>query len=97
MRYKIDENTIWEDTGKIRIHNYPPSSKHTYSYVTRVYREYKSEKIVGWKKAEGEAIYFHDMTNEQIVLAKIMAECENALNNVLKHNKLFIPINDQNV
>jgi hypothetical protein len=97
MRYKIDENTIWEDTGKIIIHNYPPSSNHTYSYATRVYREYKLDKIVGWKDVEGKAIYFHDMTNEQIVLAKIMAECEAALNNILVREKFLIPINDQNI
>jgi len=91
MQYKIDDNTIWEDTGKVKIHNYPPEGNGTYSYVTRIYREYKKDYF-GWKEVEGEPIYFHDMKTELIAFAKIMAESEAALDALLKREKFLIPI-----
>ena len=93
MKYKIDENTIWEDTGKIKVHNYPASSRSTFSYITRVYREIKKDSF-GWKEVDGEPIYFHDMTSEQLALAMIMGQAENSLNNVCKREKFLIPISD---
>lgn len=94
MQYKIDDNTIWEDTGKIKVHNYPASSKSTYSYITRTYREIKKDTF-GWKEVDGEPIYFHDMTPEQISLAVIMGTAENALNNICKREKFLVPINNR--
>ena len=94
MKYKIDENTIWEDTGKIRVHNFPTSSKMTYSYITRVYREFKKDVFI-WKEVEGNPIYFHDMTSEQVTLAVIMAHAENALNKACKPDAYLVPIKDE--
>ena len=94
MQYKIDDNTIWEDTGKIKVHNYPASSRSTYSYITRVYREIKKDSF-GWKEVDGEPIYFHDMTSEQVTLAIIMGTAENALNNICKREKFLVPINNR--
>lgn len=92
MKYKIDNNTIWEDTDKIKVHNYP-ASKNTYSYITRVYREFKKDGF-GWKEVEGEPIYFYDMTHEQLALASIMGQAENALTRICKIDSFIIPIAD---
>lgn len=91
MQYYLDENTIWEDTGHIKIHNYPTSSPSTYSYVTKVYREYKKGKL-GYKEVDGEPIYFHNMKSEEISLAIIMANAENALNILCKFDTFLTPI-----
>ncbi len=61
MYYKIDEETIWESTNDIKVHNYP-ALPYTYTYVTRVYREYKKD-IYGWREVNGEPIYFVDILN----------------------------------
>lgn len=84
MRYNIDENTIWEDTGKIVVYNYPPSP-NTYSYITRLYTEYKTNNLIS-KIVEGDPIYFHEMPKEQVALAIIIATAENALNNIVERN-----------
>lgn len=89
-KYQIDNNTIWEDTGKIKIHNYPPS-KLTYSYVTRTYKEYKLDRIGYAKEVDGNPLYFQDMTSEQISLAIIMATAEKALNNICQFDKSLTP------
>lgn len=91
MQYKIDENTIWEDTGLITVHNFPVSSRCTYSYITRRYREYKKGTF-GWKEVEGNPIYFNDMTPEQLNFAVIMGTAQNALNTISKHEEHLIPI-----
>lgn len=83
-KYKIDENTIWEETGRIKVFNYPPSPM-TFSYVKKTYREFKRDKF-GYKEVEGEPIYFHEMKPDEISFAKIISECENNLHNKL-HNK----------
>ena len=93
MKYKIDDNTIWEDTGKIVIHNYPPSNM-TYSYVTRLYREIKRDSF-GWKEVEGNPIYFHDMKTEQMVLCKIIGDAQNALVHLLPKEKLKLMKDDE--
>jgi hypothetical protein len=91
-KYKIDESTIWEETGKITVHNYPPSPM-TYSYVTKIYREIKRDKL-GYKIVEGSPIYFNDMKPDEISFAKIIAECENNLFNKLWNKEKFEEIND---
>lgn len=85
MQFKIDENTIWEDTGKIIVHNFPASNK-TFSYITRVYRENK-KGVFGWKYVEGKPIYFYDLPQEQQALAIIIGNAQNVLSNVLKREK----------
>lgn len=89
MQYKIDKNTIWEDTGRIKVHNYPSSSRNTFSYITRVYREIKKDSLE-WKEIDGEPIYFYDMTYEQVTLAMIMGQAEKALNNICKREKFLL-------
>ena len=78
-KYRIDEKTIWEDTGKLTVHNYPPSSRSTMSYITRTYREFKKDQF-GWKEVDGPPIYFHDMKTEHLVLAQIISQATSALN-----------------
>lgn len=91
-KYKIDESTIWEETGKITVHNYPPSPM-TYSYVTKTYREIKRDKL-GYKIVEGNPIYFNDMKPDEVSFAKIIAECENNLFNKLQNREQFEEIKD---
>jgi hypothetical protein len=93
MKYEIDENTIWVDTGRIKINNYPPSSNCTYSYITRIYREIKKNQV-GWKEVDGEPIYFNKITSELIAFAKIMAECETALDTMLPREMFLKVIED---
>jgi hypothetical protein len=93
MKYQIDENTIWDDTGKIAVYNYPPSSKMTFSYVKIVYREFK-KNVFGWKEVEGNPIYFHDMKHEHLVLATILGETQNALLYSLPKDKKLKIIKD---
>ena len=92
MRFKIDKNTIWESTDKIILHNYPPSPR-TFSYITRVYREYKMDSV-GYKEVEGEPIYLNDMTYEQRALAIIMGTAQNVLLGLLKHSKELTEIKE---
>lgn len=91
MRFKVNEETIWEDTGKIKVHNFPPSSRSTYSYITRVYKEIKKNNP-GWEEVDGEPIYFHDMTVEQETLAVILGTAENTLSKICPREKFLIPI-----
>jgi hypothetical protein len=90
MRFKTDDpNKIWEDINQIVLHNYPPSSNQTFSYIARLYREYTVNKW-GFKIVEGDPIYLNDMTNEQRTLAVIMGTAQNALLQLLKHQKDLI-------
>jgi hypothetical protein len=71
------ESPTLEDTGQIKVHNYPPSSK-TYSYITRIYRKYE-KNVLGWKEADGPPIYFHDLPPELLALAEIVGNAQNVL------------------
>jgi hypothetical protein len=84
--YLIDENTIWEETNQVRVYNFPPTS-HTYSYITKVYREHKKNN--GWKNVEGNPIYFNDMRSEVSGYAIIMAQSQNMLSNLLPEEKFL--------
>ena len=91
MRYKTDdENIILEDTGYIKVHNYP-GSEMTYPYATRVYRQYEKDKL-GYKEVDGEPIYFHDMSHEQSALARIIGNAQNALSCTLRREIFLKPI-----
>ena len=83
---QINNNTVWEETDLIKIHNYPPNP-NTFSYITRTYREYKTDK--GWREIDGEPIYFNDLPQEQLALAIIMGTAQNALNIICKRSKIF--------
>lgn len=91
MRFRTeDETIIWEDTNQIVLHNYPPSH-NTFSYVTRVYREYKLNSV-GYKLVESDPIYLRDMNNEKETLAIIMGTAQHALLRLLKHQEGLIEL-----
>ena len=96
MYYKIDEETVWETTNDILVHNYPALS-HTYTYVTRVYREYKKGKY-GWKEVNGEPIYLHDIPAELAAYVTIIGEAQKVLNKKLPmDNCLGEPVDSNNL
>jgi hypothetical protein len=75
-----DKNTIWEETGQLKVYNFPPSI-HTYAYVTKVYTEY----TVGHSPVliESSPIYLKDMNDIQILLAETIARCSFELHKLL--------------
>lgn len=84
MRFSTnDPNIHLEDTGLIKVHNYPPSSHMTYSYVTRIYKQIDKNKF-GYTEVDGEPIYFHDLPTNELALAIIIGNAQNALSNTLK-------------
>lgn len=91
-KYKIDENTIWEETGRIKVYNYPPSPM-TYSYVKKTYIEYKRDKL-GHREVDGNPIYFYEMKPDEVSFAKIIVECENNLFNKLQDKEHFEEIKE---
>lgn len=93
-RYRINKDTFWEETGKIIVHNYPASSKSTYSYITRVFREFKRD-VPGWREVEGKPHYFHELPLEVVSMAKIMAEAEAAINYSLEKNDVIVPMTEE--
>lgn len=96
MYYKIDEDTVWESTNEINVNNYPPLP-HTYTYVTRVYREYK-KGIYGWRQVMGKPIYFHDLPPELATYVTIIGEAQNILNKKMPIDKcLGKPVDPNNL
>lgn len=93
MKYKFDKNTIWEDTGKIVVYNYPASYTETFSYITKVYRQFKKNNL-GHTEVEGSPIYFHDMSPTQLAFARMMGECQNSLVNICKVDDFLTPIKE---
>lgn len=86
-------NIIWEDTGIIKIYNYPPEPR-TYTYITRVYKQIEKGGF-GYKEVEGEPIYLHSgMTYEQQSLAIIMGTSQNSLFSTLPREKFLTEIKD---
>lgn len=91
MIYKTnDPNVLWEDTGMIKIHNYPASSSTTFSYITRVYKEIRRDKL-GHRLVDGEPIYFYELPREQLALAIIMGQAENALSALCRVESFLEP------
>ena len=76
-KFRIDKETIWEETGIIKIHNFPPSNR-TYSWITREYREYK-QGLFGHKLVEGPAIQLHSLPQKDKELAHILGIAQNSL------------------
>jgi hypothetical protein len=74
MTYKVDDDTIWEDTGKVIVYNYPPSAKTT-SYIARIYREIKKSSI-DVKEVRGKPFLFYDLPQSLRTLATIIGECQ---------------------
>ena len=94
-KYKIDENTIWEETGRVKVHNYP-ASPMTYSYVTKIYNQIERNKF-GCKEVEGRSLYFHEMSPDEVSFAKIMTEAENSLYNKIYKLEEFSEIEDEQI
>ena len=93
MRFKTNNKKITlEDTNYLKVRNYPPTN-NTYSYITRTYREYK-EGVFGWHEIDGDPIYFHDLSKEQLALAVIIGNAQNALLSTLPREKLFKKIDE---
>ena len=62
-------NELLEETGYVRINNFPPSP-NTYAYLTRIYRKSVDGEF-GWKEVEGEPIYFHTLPFQTMTLARL--------------------------
>jgi hypothetical protein len=88
MKYRINENIIWEDTRKVVIYNYPPEPR-TRSYMCKVYNQIERNNI-GSKEIEGEAIYLENLSIEQQSLFHILGQAQLALSNYQeKHLKEY--------
>lgn len=81
-------NVIWIDTGEIKIHNYPTDRKNTLSYITRIYEE-KTINDINSKYVEGNPIYFHQLDDYNLLLAKMIGEAQNLLVKNLPHNEIL--------
>lgn len=94
MRFETkDKNIYLEDTGLIKVHNYPARGK-TFSYVTRIYIQYE-KGVFGWKEVEGEPIYFHDLSSEQLALATIVGSAQKILSERLPRESFLKPVDVQ--
>jgi hypothetical protein len=94
MRFQTKNKKIhWEDTGIIKLHNFP-AGPGTFSYITRTYREYNKDEF-GWREVNGEPIYFYDMTFEQQSLATIMGTAQNVLMSTCKRENFLTPLNEE--
>jgi hypothetical protein len=83
MRKKSDflfnDGTLWEDTGKIVIHNYPPD-RNTFSYLCKVYKSQKKTKNgIEVTMEEGRPFYFDELPVELQALAEVAAKSLNVL------------------
>jgi hypothetical protein len=90
MRFKKSKDIIWEDTGIIKVHNFPADFNSS-SYITKVYREFKKGEF-GWKEVDGQAFYFHEMSQEQLSLATIIGTAQNALYSLCPNKKYLNPL-----
>lgn len=89
-KFKVDKNTIWEDTGRIVVHNYPPN-KGTESYIARIYKEYK-KGASNYKLIEGSFVSFSKLSLEQESLAIIVGEAQRSLSHSLDREYFLKPI-----
>lgn len=71
--YRIDENTIWEDTGRISIH-----AGSDFLYFRKLYKEIKRGGY-GWKLVEGPVISAVSLSAAQEALLRIAAEAQRGL------------------
>jgi hypothetical protein len=86
-KFQITESSFLEDTGFIKVHNYPPSPS-TFSYITRTYRKY--EDRFGWKEIDGDPIYFEDLSHEHLALAMIIGNAQNVLSKKLPREESLL-------
>ncbi len=87
-RFKTNnENFHYEDTGIIRIHNYPAEPR-TLSYITRVYRKWE-KGVIGFTEIEGDPIYLKDLPHALFALAEMAGIAQNVLSSKLPREKFL--------
>ena len=79
MEHKIDENTIWFDTGQIIVSR---------KYIKKLFVEQK-KGVFGTRVVEGEPIYFDELNQSQLTLVNIMLTAQDALLNQLNSSELY--------
>jgi hypothetical protein len=84
-KFKLGEDIIYEDTGKIVIHGLDNP------YITRVYRVFTKGEF-GYETVEGEPIYFEELTSVQRILVQTMADSQEYLSNTLKREPQLKPL-----
>lgn len=95
MTFKTnDKDIMLEDTGNIRIYNYP-ATKGSSSYIRRIYRKIQKD-VLFYEEVEGEPIYFHDLTGELLALAIILGNAQNVLSQKLPREDFLKPIKNNN-
>ena len=72
-KFKVDDNTIWEETGYFRFHQ--AKSPRTLSYIVVEYKEIYRDKP-GHNIVYGPPIYLHDLSSELIAFCKIYSEAQ---------------------
>ena len=78
MEHKIDENTIWFDTGQIVVSR---------KYIKKLFVEHK-KGVFGTRVVEGPPIYFDELNQNQLALVNIMLTAQDALFNELNCSEL---------
>jgi HD superfamily phosphodiesterase len=84
-KYRIDENTIWEDTGEIVLHT-SPTEPERYTHLVRIYKEYKKGSFTT-KRVEGEPVYTPNLPFEQRQMVEIMRLATNTLSDTIEFDK----------
>lgn len=82
LKYRIDENTIWEDTGQLFFHT--EGVNHFYA---KVYNEIKKDNPFNNKFAIGEFINKDDLDFSKRKLFNIAVEAKQGLRFVEEHLK----------
>ena len=78
MEHKIDENTIWFDTGQIVVSR---------KYIKKLFVEHK-KGVFGTRVVEGPPIYFDELNQNQLALVNIMLTAQDVLVNELNCSEL---------
>jgi hypothetical protein len=91
--YKDKEGNLYEDTGLLKIHNYP-SYFNTYTYITKVYKKSIKGKF-GWTEVDGDPIYLKELPKLQQTLACIFGTSHQALSEALPIDS-FLELVDDN-
>lgn len=76
---KNEPDVIFEETGEIKVCNYPPSP-NTYSYIVKMYLRNENGSM---KLVEGPAMYLNELPEVHAALATIIGKAQNALLDLL--------------
>lgn len=86
-RFKTaNPNIQWEDTGYVKVYNYPPM-RNSHSYIVRIYNQYDRNNEFEVKQVEGQPIYFDSLSEEHLALAISIANAQNVLSKRLKRDE----------